>query len=75
APNKDNAVKFLEYLASEGAQKYFSEGNNEYPAVPGVGLDSGVATLGLFRQDAINLAVYGENQPKAQALYDAVGYK
>jgi iron(III) transport system substrate-binding protein len=43
APNRDNAVKFLEYLASDAAQEYFSAGNDEYPAVPGVGLGESVA--------------------------------
>ncbi len=75
SPNRENAVRFLEYLASESAQEYFSEGNNEYPAVPGVGLDEGVAALGLFRQDDLNLSVLGENQAQAQAVYDSVGYK
>ena len=50
APNRENAVKFLEYLASDQAQLYFSAGNDEYPAVPGVGLSGTVAQLGLFRQ-------------------------
>ena len=36
APNLDNAIAFLEYLASDQAQQYFSAGNDEYPAVPGV---------------------------------------
>lgn len=75
APNKENAVKFLEYLASESAQAYFSAGNDEYPAVPGVELSESVAQLGLFRQDTMNLAKLGENQPTAQKLYDEVGYK
>lgn len=75
APNKENAIKFLEYLASDSAQAYFSAGNDEYPAVPGVELSSSVARLGLFRQDTMNLAKLGENQPMAQRLYDEVGYK
>jgi len=75
APNKENAIKFLEYLASESAQAYFSAGNDEYPAVPGVELSASVAQLGLFRQDTMNLAKLGENQPLAQKLYDQVGYK
>jgi len=33
APNKDNAIKFLEYLATPEAQRYFADGNNEYPAL------------------------------------------
>src|SRR5688572_21040974 len=36
APNREAAIKFLEYLASDEAQRYFAEGNNEWPVVPGV---------------------------------------
>ncbi|MBO6637193.1 MAG: extracellular solute-binding protein [Roseitalea sp.] len=61
APNRDNAVRFLEYLASEQAQEYFSAGNDEYPAVPGVGLSASVAELGIFRPDTINLADIADN--------------
>jgi iron(III) transport system substrate-binding protein len=75
APNRENAIKFLEYLASDQAQRYFAEGNNEYPAAPGVGLSEGVARLGLFRADNLNLAELGENQPAAVRIYDEVGYK
>lgn len=75
APNRDNAVKFLEYLSSRSAQEYFSAGNDEYPAVPGVGLSPSVAKLGLFRPDNLNLSALGRNQAKAQLIYDLVGYK
>lgn len=75
APNRENGVKFLEYLASDSAQKYFSAGNDEYPAVPGVGLAESVAKLGLFRQDALNLAELGRNQAKAQLIYDMIGFE
>lgn len=75
APNKENAIKFLEYLASDEAQQYFSAGNDEYPAVMGVGLSESVSKLGIFRSDTVNLSVLGENQPKAQMIYDSVGYK
>ena len=61
APNKENAIKFLEYLASEQAQEYFSAGNDEYPAVPGVGLASSVAELGIFRPDTIKLSDIADN--------------
>lgn len=75
APNKDNAIKFLEYLSSDSAQKYFSAGNDEYPAVPGTGLSASVAQLGLFRADDLDLRTIGENTPKAQAIYNMVGFK
>ncbi len=74
APNRENAVRFLEYLASESAQEYFSAGNDEYPAVPGIGLSPSVARLGLFRQDTMPLTVLGENQNAAIQIYDRAGY-
>jgi len=75
APNRENAIKFLEYLASDEAQEYFSAGNDEYPAVMGIGLSPSVARLGIFRSDTLNLSALGENQPEAQKIYDRVGYK
>jgi iron(III) transport system substrate-binding protein len=74
APNRDNAIKFLEYLASDQAQKYFSDGNDEYPAVPGVGLSPSVAALGLFRPDAVNLSNVAGNVQKAQQIFNEVGW-
>jgi iron(III) transport system substrate-binding protein len=75
APNRENAIKFLEYLASEQAQQYFSAGNDEYPAVPGVGLSASVATLGLFRPDAVDLSAVAKNVPTAQQIFNEVGWK
>ncbi|HMA13709.1 MAG: Fe(3+) ABC transporter substrate-binding protein [Bacteroidota bacterium] len=75
APHKDAAVKFLEYLASPEAQRYFAEGNNEYPVVEGVETTAGVKSLGTdFKVDPVNISVYGSNQPKAQMIFDSVGW-
>lgn len=75
APNRANAIRFLEYLVSDQAQKYFADGNNEYPVVPGVKASSAVESLGTFKEDDMPLTVLGENQAKAQAIYNEVGYK
>ncbi|MEM9028282.1 MAG: Fe(3+) ABC transporter substrate-binding protein [Pseudomonadota bacterium] len=75
APNKANAIKFLEYLAGKQAQEYFSAGNDEYPVVAGVSKSSSVQKLGEFKADKIALVKYGENQAEAQKIYDEVGYK
>jgi len=76
APHREAAVRFLEYLASDEAQRYFADGNNEYPAVPAVKTaNPALAALGEFRADALNVAVLGRNQPTAQRLYDRVGWK
>jgi len=75
APNKENAIKFLEYLASEQAQDYFSAGNDEYPAVPGVGLAPSVASLGIFRPDAIELSEIADNIGAAQKILNEAGWQ
>lgn len=75
APNQANAVKFLEYLASDQAQQYFSAGNDEYPAVEGVALADSVAKLGDFKADEINLSDVAENIPTAQKIFNQVGWE
>jgi len=75
APNKDNAVKFLEYLASDQAQQYFSAGNDEYPAVPGVALSPSIAALGLFKPDDVSLSEVAGNIPVAQKIFNQVGWE
>jgi iron(III) transport system substrate-binding protein len=76
APNREAAVRFLEYLASDDAQRYFAEGNNEWPAVAGVQPDNPVLKmLGSFKHDTLNVAVLGRNQPNSQKLYDRVAWK
>jgi iron(III) transport system substrate-binding protein len=76
APNKEAAIKFLEYLASDEAQRYFAEGNNEWPVVASVRTDNPVLKmLGEFKRDALNVAVLGRNQPGSQKIYDRVAWK
>jgi iron(III) transport system substrate-binding protein len=75
APNKENAVTFLEYLASDQAQQYFSAGNDEYPAVAGVAMAEAVEKLGTFKADAVNLSEVAENLPTAQKIFDVVGWE
>ena len=75
APNRENAVMFLEYLASDPAQEYFSAGNDEYPAVPGVGLSPSVAALGIFRPDAIPLSDIANNIDAAVKILGEAGWK
>lgn len=74
APNRENAIRFLEYMTSEKAQQYFANGNNEYPAVIGVPATSTVEALGKFTPDTMNAATIGANQTRAVAIYDAAGW-
>jgi iron(III) transport system substrate-binding protein len=76
APNKEAAVKFLEYLASDSAQAYFADGNNEWPVVPNVKINNAaLERLGAFKADPINVGELGKNQPVAQKIADRAGYK
>ncbi|MEM8817877.1 MAG: Fe(3+) ABC transporter substrate-binding protein [Pseudomonadota bacterium] len=73
APNRENAIRFLEYLTDEFAQRLFAEGNNEYPVV---GEPTGpITTLGAFQEDEINAALLGENQGEAVRIYDRAGWR
>ncbi|MBB3064670.1 Fe(3+) ABC transporter substrate-binding protein [Limibacillus halophilus] len=75
APHKEAAIKFLEYLASDSAQQYFADGNNEYPVVEGVAANAAVTALGSFKIDTVNVSVLGKNQPLAQMIFDRAGWK
>lgn len=75
APNRDAAVRFLEYLASDEAQSYFADGNNEYPAVPSIKANAALQSLGAFKKDSLNVSLLGRNQAAAQQAYDRAGWK
>ncbi len=75
APNRDAAVQFLEHLASPVAQEIFAKGNYEYPILENVAIDPIVSSLGTFKADALNAAVYGRNNAEALQLMDRAGWK
>ncbi len=76
APHRDAAVKFLEYLASDEAQTYFADGNNEWPAVSKVQVQNpALESLGKFKMENVSVASIGKNQIAAQRILDRVGYK
>ena len=74
APNRENAIRFLEYLTSDSAQRYFADGNNEYPAVASLEAHSAVERLGDFRADTLNAAEIGRNQRTAIEIFDRAGW-
>lgn len=76
APHPKAAVKFLEYLASDSAQRNFSDGNNEWPAVPSVTTNNpALESLGKFKTEKLSIAIIGKNQIAAQKILDRAGYK
>jgi iron(III) transport system substrate-binding protein len=75
-PNKEAAVKFLEYLASYEAQAYFANGNNEWPGVPAVKVDNAALTkLGDFKADKLPIGELAATVAEAQRIFDRAGYR
>ncbi len=76
APNRANAVRFLEYLASDSAQAYLADGNNEWPAVASVRVrNRELESLGKFRADDLAIASIGRAQVTAARIIDRVGWR
>lgn len=75
APNRENAIQFLEYLTTESAQQYFANGNHEYPAVVGIDGSEALQSLGDFEPDALNAGQLGVHQAEAVMVFDRAGWK
>ena len=76
APNKGAAVKFLEYLASDEAQAYFANGNNEWPVVANVKVsNAALDTLGKFKADTLPIGELASTTAEAQKIYDRAGFR
>ena len=74
APNKDNAVKLLEFLVSEEAQKLYADANFEYPVRDGAEQASVIASWGNFKEDPINVVELGRNNAEAVMIMDRAGW-
>ena len=74
APNKDNALKLMEFLAGDEAQMLYAQGNYEYPVNPAVAVDPIVKSWGSFTPDKLNVAEVAKHEPAAAKLIDEVGF-
>lgn len=74
APNKDNAVAFLEFLSSDEAQELYAKANFEYPVKPGAAIDPIIADLGELGTDNLSLVEIAANRAAASRLVDEVGF-
>jgi iron(III) transport system substrate-binding protein len=76
ARNAAAARQFLEYLASDSAQVYFADGNNEWPAVPGLKANNpALQSFGNFKTETVAISRVGMNQMKVQQMLDRLGYR
>jgi iron(III) transport system substrate-binding protein len=75
APNKENAIKFIEFMASKEAQQIFAEANYEYPVNESVEWAETLKNWGTFKKDSLSLTTLGENNELAVKLFDIAGWK
>lgn len=75
APNKDNAIKLLEFLASDAAQAIYAGDVHEYPIRQGITLSPIVAAWGPFKADSLEVAKLGSHNAEALRIADRVGWR
>ena len=76
APNRDHAVRFIEFLVSDAGQRHFVDGNFEWPVVKSVKADKPeLAALGQFKADPLPVASIGRAQVGASKIIDRVGWR
>jgi iron(III) transport system substrate-binding protein len=75
APNRDNAVRLLEFLASAESQTLVSQYNNEFPASPDVPAPAPVDAWADFDTHPMPVSAYGPRQAEAQSLISAAGWR
>jgi iron(III) transport system substrate-binding protein len=74
APNKDNALKFMEWLSGDTAQKIYAETNFEFPVKPGVERSELVKSWGDFTPDKTPLADIAATRAAALKIMETVNY-
>ncbi len=74
APNRDNALKLMEFLSSDDAQKIYADVNFEYPVKPGIAWSDRVKSWGEFKADSISLAKVAELSALASEIVDQVQF-
>ncbi len=75
APHRENAIRFLEFLASDQAQEIFARANYEYPVTENVERHEDLAEWGDVKLDTLNMDALGENNPNAVRIADRVGWR
>jgi iron(III) transport system substrate-binding protein len=74
APNRESAVKLLEYLVSDAAQHEYASTNYEYPVKPGARIDPLIDALGRLQPDTLPLAAIAAHRKAASLLAERVGF-
>ena len=74
AKNRDNAIKMLEFLVSEKAQKMYAQDNFEYPVREDIALHPMLESWGTFKPDTLSLEKVARNRTTASKIVDKVDF-
>ena len=74
AKNRAGAIKLVEFLSSDKAQKIYAEDNHEYPVKPGVARSKLVQSWGDFKADTLSIEEIAKYRPAASKLVDKTGF-
>ena len=74
APNRENALKLMEFLVSEEAQRLYAEVNFEYPVRVGVAPSARVAEWGTLKADPLPLETIAAFRKRASEIVDEIGF-
>jgi iron(III) transport system substrate-binding protein len=74
APNRDAALKLMDWLTGDAAQKIYAETNHEFPVKPGVARSTLVESWGSFAPDGLSLADIAARRPEAVKLVETVDF-
>ncbi|MCK5663397.1 MAG: Fe(3+) ABC transporter substrate-binding protein [Thiotrichaceae bacterium] len=75
AKNNANAQKFIEFLSTKEAQRWYADANFEYPVRKDVAASELLKSWGKFKADTINLSQLGVNNAEAVKIMDRAGWK
>jgi iron(III) transport system substrate-binding protein len=75
ARNRDNAVKLIEYLSGDAAQRLYAERVQEYPVKPGIAMSPILQRFGEFKADSLPLAALADHQAEALKIADRAGWR
>lgn len=75
APHRENAIRFIEFMLSEKAQRSFSNSNYEYPVRKGMEANDLLQSWGTFKEDTMDLSIMGQLNTEAVKTFDEAGWK
>ena len=75
SPNRENAIRLMEFLTSPAAQSHIAANNSEFPVSPEVKAPETVQSYAGFKAHPMSASAFARRQPEAQSVMSAVGWR